>query len=395
MSAEPPRPIRLLHVTTIPLSLMFLRGQVGFMKEHGFEVTAISSPGPELERFGAEQAVATLAVPMARRIAPLADLVSLFRLWRAISRLRPDIVHAHTPKAGLLGMTAATLARTPVRLYHLRGLPLETARGFKRRLLAAAERLSCRLARRVLAVSPSLRQVALREGLCPPEKIRVLAGGSGNGVDALGRFSPERFDVALRASLRASWRLPEGAPVLGFVGRLVRDKGVVELAQAWAALASRMPNLHLLLVGPEEPEDAVPPAILQGLRDHPRVRWLGLVENAAACYAVMDVVALPSYREGFPNVPLEAAAMGLPVVATGVAGCVDAVADGETGTLVSPGDAAGLAAAVERYLVDPPLAADHGRRGRARALTDFAQERIWRELETTYRELLSVSRGST
>ncbi len=383
-----PQP-RLLHITTIPLTLMFLRGQLGFVRRQGFEIELVSSPGPELERFAANEGLAAHAVAMERRIAPHRDLVSLVRLWWLLRRRRPAIVHAHTPKAGLLGMLAAFLARVPVRIYHLRGLPLETATGWRRRLLRHTEWLACGFAQRVIAVGPSLRATALAAGLCPPDKIVVIAGGSGNGVDAAERFNPARQPAASRADRRREAGIPDEARVVGFVGRLVRDKGVAELATAWAALRQRFADLHLLLVGPEEREDAVPAAVLAALRSDERVHFAGLAAETAVWYPAMDVVTLPTHREGFPNVPLEAAAMGLPVVATAIPGCRDAVADGETGTLVPAGDATALAGALASYLADPALAHRHGQAGRARVLASFRQEVIWAGIAATYWELLA------
>ena len=380
-------PVKLVHVTTVPDSLGFFIGQIGYMKGRGIEVHALSSPGPLLDEFAAREQVQTHAVEMPRRISPGHDLGAVRQMVEALRRIRPHIVHSHTPKGGLLGMIAARLAGVPVRIYHIRGLPLMTATGRRRALLRWTEKVACGLAHQVLCVSHSVREVALEEGLCPPDKIRVLLGGSGNGVDATGRFSPERHGPETRAALRARFGIPRDAVVLGFVGRVVRDKGIVELADAWRELREEHPGAHLLLVGPEEPQDPVPPATVEALRRDPRVHFTGPTD-AAPWYAAMDLLVFPTYREGFPNVPLEAAAMGLPVVATRIPGCTDAVADGETGTLVPVRDAQALAGAVRAYLASPHLRAEHGGRGRERALRDFAQEGIWNALYAEYVRLL-------
>jgi glycosyltransferase involved in cell wall biosynthesis len=272
----------------------------------------------------------------------------------------------------------------------MRGLPLMTASGLKRHLLWATEAVACRLAHQVFCVSHSVLEVAVEEGVCPPDKIRVLLGGSGNGVDASGRFHPDAVDPATRAETRSRFGIPEGAVVIGFVGRLVRDKGVVELADAWQQLRDAHPEAHLLLVGPWEPQDPVPAATEAVLRRDPRVHLAGSDWNTPPLYAAMDLVVLPTYREGFPNVPLEAAAMRLPVVATRIPGCVDAVQDGVTGTLVPARDADALAGAIRAYLADPVLRHQHGGAARERVLREFRQEAIWKAIYGEYCRMLAA-----
>ncbi len=381
-----PRP-RIVHMTTVPFTLTFLRGQPAFMRQAGFEWSAVSSPGDQRDDFVERERTSVHAVRLTRQITPLRDCVALMRLWRHLRQLRPQIVHAHTPKAGLLGMIAARLARVPVRIYQLHGLPLMTANGWRRRLLRCSEWLACRLAHQVLAVSPSLREVALAEGLCPAAKIRVLRQGTANGVDARGQFDPRRH-VRRRQELRRQLSIPPDSIALGFVGRLVPDKGIVELEQAWSRLREWCPGLHLIIVGPQEPESRLPPSTQQRLLEDPRVHLLGLQEDPAPFYAAMDVVLLPTYREGFPTVPLEAAAMGLPVVATRVPGCVDAVVDQVTGQLVPPRCADSLVSAVQLYLRQPQLGRRHGRAGRERVLRDFQPILMWDALRQEYIRLL-------
>lgn len=381
---------RVVHITTIPESLGFLRGQLGFMKAHGLEVSAVSSPGAYLDEFGAEQHIPTHAVEMTRQITPLRDVGALWRLRKELRALDPQIVHAHTPKGGLLGTLGALLAGVPIRVYHMRGLPMLTATGRRRLLLRWAERVTCAAAHEVICVSHSLREVAIAEGLCPAWKIKVLAGGSGNGVDAAVKFDPSRLPPDARTATRARYGIPADALVVGFLGRLVRDKGVLELLAAWKQLAVEHPTAHLMMVGMLEQRDAIPPEAEAMLTGDPRIHWRGHDWNSPPLYAAMDVVALPTYREGFPNVPLETAAMELPIVATSVPGCVDAVEDGVTGLLVPPRDAAALAAALGRYLRDPELRRAHGTSGRSRVLRLFRQEQIWQALYTEYTHLLAA-----
>lgn len=389
-------PVTLVHVVTAPIALWaFFRGQVEHVQNRGFEVHAVASPGRDLERFARVTGVRIHSVEMPRRITPLQDLFALLRLVRLLRRIRPAIVHAHTPKGGLLGILAAWLTSVPVRIYHCRGLPFTTASGFRRFLLRLSERFACQGAHRVLCVSPSMRDILIREGLCPEGKARVLLGGSSNGVDARGRFDPSRLEPDAANALRRRLGIPDDALVIGFVGRVVREKGVQELAEAWWTLRERFPDLHLIVAGPPEPQDPVPEETLRSLASDPRAHLLGEVEETPTLYALVDVVVLPTYREGFPNVPLEAAAMERPVVATNVSGCDEAIEDGRTGTLVPQGQPGPLAEAIEIYLRDADLRLQHGRAGRERVLKLFRQEALWDAYVAEYRDLLRTEIGKS
>jgi len=377
--------IKLVHITTVPQSLFFMTGQVGYMKERGFEIHGLSSPGEILSRFAEQERVAVYPVSMPRRITPLQDVAAVAGIVRVLRRIRPQIVHSHTPKGGVLGMVAAWLAGVPVRIYHMRGLPFTTASGWKRQVLIWSERIACRLAHRVLCVSSSIRQLAVETRLCEPEKITILARGSGNGVDAAGRFDGAQVSDAVKEETKRRFHIPSDALVLGFIGRIVLNKGIVELADAWLRLREEFPNLHLLIVGPYEPQDPIPAQVDQALRNDPRVHLAGEDWNVVPLYSVMDVLALPTYREGFPNTLLEAAAMKVPVVATQVPGCADAVQDGVTGFLVPPYDGRRLVEALRGYLSDPELRCRHGAAARDWVLTEFRPQNIW---EAVYQEYL-------
>jgi glycosyltransferase involved in cell wall biosynthesis len=378
----------LIHITTVPETLGFLRGQIGYMQARGLAVHAVSSPGDCLDEAASREQITVHAVAMSRRIAPLADLLALSQLFRLFRRLRPAIVHAHTPKAGLLGVAAARLAGVPVVLYGMRGLPFVTATGLKRQILCWSETVACRLAHRIITNSLANRRCALAQGFCRPGKIHVLGGGSSNGVDAAGRFNPAGLPPGAREATRTWCRVPPGCKVLGYVGRLVRDKGIKELEEAWRQVRAVFPDLYLLLVGRVEPQDPVPPEVLARLAADPRVRFAGPVQDPAPYYAAMDVLALPSYREGFPNTPLEAAAMRVPVIATTADGGAEAVVHGVTGLLVPPRDAAALGEAIRRLLLDHNLRQRMGAAGRDRVLKDFRPEVIWQALFEIYAELL-------
>ena len=387
--------MKLVHVVSSPLAVrVMLGGQLRFLRESGFDVTVVSSPGKDLREVAAADEVASAAIVIDREIAPWRDLAALWRLWRLMRQVRPAISHVGTPKAGLLGGLAAWLARVPCRVYTLHGLRLETVAGWKRRLLILCERVACMLAHRVVCVSSSLRRQAIDLRLVAAGKAIVLASGSANGVD-LSRFPPTRERLAAAVEKRRELGIPDSAPVLGFVGRLTRDKGIVELVEAYSELKASFPRLRLLLVGSFEKGDPLPPSVRRAIEEDPRIVCTDFVDDTSIHYHIMDVLALPSYREGFPTVALEASAAEKPVVAAAVTGTLDAVVTGMTGILVPVGSWRALRKALASLLEERTRAAAMGRAGRKRVEKEFSSVRVWSALLDCYRELLSARRTRT
>jgi glycosyltransferase involved in cell wall biosynthesis len=376
-----PRRPKLLHVSIGgPILHSYFAGQLAYMRAHGFDVAVAAQGGPDLVRLCESEGVRARPVDLIRPLRPRRDLRTLIALLRVIADERPDIVHCHTPKAALLGLLAAFVLRAPHRIYHLHTLPLETARGPTRWLLRASERLAGLLCTEALAVSDSLgRSYERRLG---PQRapIKVHGAGSVNGVDAQSRFDPAQIGPRRLCEFRRRIGLPADAPALCFVGRLAQDKGLAELQAAWRQLRDRYPDLWLIVAGEADERQPAAPGLLEALRRDPRVVMPGFVDDRELVFAASTLNILPTYREGFGSVLLEAAAMAIPSVAFRVTGCVDAVVDGVSGTLVAPGSVAALVAAIMRYLDDPALRARHGAAGRARALDAFAPERVWARL---------------
>lgn len=360
---------RIVHVLTVSDSLPFIDTVVRRATERGHDVVIVTSPDERLNAFGRRRGVQTIGVEMPRRVSPTQDWESLQALHRLFLRLKPSIVHSHTPKGGLLGTLAAHAASVPVRLYQMRGLAFVTARGPLRTVLLTTERLSCNAATHVICQSHSLHQQALVEKLVTRANSEVVLEGS-NGVDAQ-RFAP---DQALGAKLRGELGISSNAKVITFVGRLVRDKGIPELIAAFERLTAT--DVHLVLAGPYEPRDPVDESTRARIAAHPRIHTLGMLSDPRPAYAASDFVVLPSHREGFPNVPLEAAAMGKAVVTTRVPGCTDSIAEAVTGMLVPVNDPGALSEAFEAYLSHPELARTHGLAGRDRVQQQFSRERI-------------------
>ncbi|HEX6558833.1 MAG TPA: glycosyltransferase family 4 protein, partial [Longimicrobiales bacterium] len=379
-------------MTTVPATLRFVRGPIGYFKARGWTVHVLAAPGAALSEFGEREDVVVHSAALTRSLSPIRDLRALLQIVRVIRTVRPAVVHAHTPKAGLLGMLASIAHPATRRIYQVRGLPFESTAGFRRWLLRTCERITCKLAHRVFCDSASVQRVLLAEGLCRAQKCTTLLGGIGNGVDAQVRWDPARVRADEVSAIRERLRLAQDALVVGYIGRLAQDKGFTELASAWQQVRRHHPAAHLLVLGAPDARDPVPAPILARLRADESVHFAGRVADAVPYYAIMDVVVLPSYREGLPNVLLEAAAMGLPVVATRVTGNVDAVQHGVTGLLVKPHSAGPLAHALGVYLADGALRQRHGRAGRQRMLRQFRPGPLHKAYYAEYETLLRTRR---
>jgi glycosyltransferase involved in cell wall biosynthesis len=289
-----------------------------------------------------------------------------------------------TPKAGLLGSIAAMFCRVPARVYFLRGLKLETASGLKRRILLAAEKLAAACSHSVLCNSDSLRNQALALGVAPEAKLHLLGSGSSNGVD-VERFQPGP------SNLRERLGLPSDAHVVGFVGRLTRDKGLPELVEAFDAILAAKPDAHLLLVGwLDAAEDALGHDLRSRIRKHPRIHSTGFVADTAPYYRAMDVMVLPTWREGFPNVVLEAAASGIPVITTLSTGSRDAVVPEVTGLLIPPGYPVAIREAVLQLLHNPERRCRMGAAARAWVIDHYVKGQVLGLTVLYYKSLLEL-----
>jgi glycosyltransferase involved in cell wall biosynthesis len=367
---------------THPQTCLTLTGRIRALAGAGFRVTLVSSPGELLYRTAAREGANAIALPMRRGIAPFADLLSLARLCGLVRRLRPDLVEFSSPKAGLLGSIAALLAGVPARIYMLRGLKLDTASGIKRRVLLQAERTAAACSQVVLCNSESLRTEALSLGIAPAAKLQLIGSGSTNGVN-VERFSPGA------SSVRSDLGLPLDAAVIGFVGRLTRDKGLPELIQAFDSILKAEPDAHLLLVGWfDAAEDALSPTLRRIIETHPRIHSTSIVEDTAPYYRAMDLLVLPTKREGFPNVVLEAAATGIPVITTESTGARDSVVPEVTGLLIPPGYPDAIVEAALRLLRDPTLRRQMGEAGRAWVVEHFSDARVLGLITEFYKSML-------
>jgi glycosyltransferase involved in cell wall biosynthesis len=374
--------IKVVHVTTAAIALRYLLlNQLLSIQAAGFEVSAISSPGvdvPVLKAAGIHH----IPVAMSRNMTPAADLLSLWRLYGVMRRERFTIVHTHNPKPGLLGQLAARMARVPVVINTLHGFYFhEHTPPFWRRFYILMEKTAARCSDVILSQNSEDIVTAVHEGICSPDLIKPL----GNGID-IGRFDRRRLSPTLLAQKRAELAVPDDAPVVGFVGRLVQEKGILELMEAAVQIRRQVPDVRFLLIGPidQEKPDALNPEVAGEYGLDENCIFAGLRDDMPELYSLMDVFVLPSHREGFPRAPMEASAMGVPAVVTDIRGCREAVEHGRNGCLVPLRDAKAVEVAVLDLLGDKEKARQMGQNGRRMAEERFDEQLVFTRVKQEY-----------
>ncbi len=386
--------MRICRVATVPFFFNHhLGGQLRDIRRAGHELHIACSSGPGYEKLAAivgEGRVHRVEIP--RRISPVGDLRAFGKLISLFRRQRFDVVHSTTPKAGLLSAIAAKVAGIPVRMHTFTGQQWMELSGLLRSVSIASDRLVARLNTQCYTDSQSQRTFLIEKGIAAADRLLVLANGSLSGVD-VNHLADVRASVD-RGALRKELAIPDGSFVVTFIGRVTRDKGILELLSAFEAGSREAPESFLIIVGPVETQkDVALGKALAGASGHPRIRLTGYDPAAERYLCITDVLCLPSYREGFGNVVLEAAVMGVPTVGTRIIGLIDAVEDGKTGILVPAKDPAALAAALECLRRNPQQRAKLGEEARTRAITQFSAERLSRAVLAEYERLLPLSAG--
>jgi len=345
---------KLIRLTTVPLSLQYLlRGQPRHMSAF-FEVLCVSSgPATDLGEVAKREGVKVREVKMTRQITPFKDLKSVWELYKLFKKEKPSIVHSHTPKAGIVGMLAARFAGVPQRLHTAAGLPLMEATGIKRLILNVVEKAIYRCATMVYPNSKGLCDFILAEAFAPRQKIKVLANGSSNGINT-AYFSPVLVSEKQISALRAQHDIQPADFVFVFVGRLVSDKGINELVTAFKKLGT--PHIKLLLVGHYEHElDPLALGTHAVIKDHPDIITTGFQTDVRPYFALSSALVFPSYREGFPNVVLQAGAMGLPNIVTDINGCNEIITDDFNGIIIPVKNSESIYKAMKLLLEDNRL----------------------------------------
>ncbi|MCK0179212.1 glycosyltransferase family 4 protein [Flavobacteriaceae bacterium S0862] len=378
---------KILRITTVPISLRnLLKGQPKFMSQY-YEVVGITSPGEEIKDVVNDEGIRVIEVEMTRTISPIKDVVSLWKIYKLIKKEKPFIVHSHTPKAGTLGMMAAKLAGVPNRLHTIAGLPLLVATGAKRKLLDFVEKITYACATRIYPNSLGLKDIIIQNGYTKPSKLKVIANGSSNGID-VNHFSVENISEETKTTLREELNIIEDDIVFVFVGRLVTDKGINELISAFKKLSADHQNIKLLLVGTFESElDPLHDSTLNEIESNNNIINVGWQTDVRPYFAISNVLAFPSYREGFPNVVMQAGAMELPSIVTNINGCNEIIKGGVNGLIIPPKDEKELYLAMLSLVKNPNKCKELANASRKMICNNYQRQVIWEALLQEYRDL--------
>lgn len=370
-------------VTTIPSTLNFFRGQLAYLSDM-FEIVAISSDKAALENFGDTEGIETHYIPMMRSISLLHDFKSLIKIISFFSKNKPDVVHGNTPKASFLSMCAAWITRVRVRIYMCHGLRYQGCTGLKRKLLMNMERITCWCATTVVCVSYGIQNQLISDRICPKRKLRIIRNGSVNGVD-MNWYDRNRIHVP--GILRKQFSIPDQNLVFLFVGRIVRDKGIKELVTAFGKLEKQYSDISLLLVGAYENLDPIDVATKEMIDNDSNIRPVGIQSDVRPFYGLADVLVLPSYREGFGMVLIEAGAMKLPCITTDIVGCNEIIVNGQNGLIIPKQDADALYEAMKYMYEHPQKRLAMASCARKMITSRYRQQNVWKATLDMYKAL--------
>lgn len=378
---------KLIRITTVPISLeKLLSGQLHFMTDY-YEVIGVSTGGEKLDLVAQKEHIRVHAVELTRKITPIKDLKAVFQLYRFLKKEKPFIVHSHTPKAGTIGMLAAKLAGVPHRLHTVAGLPLLEATGKKRKVLDFVEKITYSCATKVYPNSNGLKDIIIQNGYCAADKLKVLANGSSNGIDT-SHFNPALISEEQKASLRHELGIQAGDLVFIFVGRLVKDKGINELIAAFDQLSQTNSQVKLLLVGRYEPDlDPLKPETLALIESNKAIISAGYQIDVRPFFGIAQALVFPSYREGFPNVVMQASAMSLPCIVSNINGCNEIVIEGQNGFIIPVKREQAIFEAMQKLSNQPQLLQDLSEKARELIVLRYEQRIVWQAILEEYEKL--------
>lgn len=370
---------KVLHIITVSFVINHFFGkQFYYLKnESGNEYHLGCTPSKEFFKLSNELEYIPFEVEITRSISPLKDVKAIIRIYQYIKRNNITKVVGHTPKGGMVAMIASFFANVSERIYFRHGIIYETSSGAKRILLKNVDKLTGFFASKVVCVSQSVKNISEKDKLNNPAKNIILGLGTCNGIDTENKFNPSKIDVAFLKMLRSKYAIARDDKVVGYVGRLVKDKGIDDLIQAWEIVKLNYSNAKLLLIGPIEERDSISDYSKNKILEDPSIIFTDFVIDASQYFLLMDIFVLPTYREGFPTVALEASSMNLPVIITKATGCTEAILVNKTGLFVTH-DPIDIANKILYYLQNEGVALNHGKRGRLFVQENFEQTKIWK-----------------
>jgi glycosyltransferase involved in cell wall biosynthesis len=378
---------KLIRITTVPLSLdKLLSGQLHYMNAF-YEVIAVSSEKEYLKKIGIKERVRTFPLEMSRRITPMRDLIAVVQLFLFLRKEKPLIVHSHTPKAGILAMIASKCAGVPIRLHTVAGLPLMEAKGFRRKVLVQAEKLTYLCATMVYPNSKGLYDFIVINNFTSKKKLKVIGKGSSNGINTI-YFSPERVTQIQALALKLQLGIGTKDFVFVFVGRLVGDKGINELVLAFKNIAQQKTNVKLLLVGMQEKDlDPLEVWTQEEIERNKNILFVGYQDDIRPYLSISNALVFASYREGFPNVVLQAGAMGLPSIVTDINGCNEIIIDGKNGIIIPVKNSDAIEKAILKLIDDMDFFTILQSNARQMITTRYDQKKIWTAILKEYRKV--------
>ncbi len=366
---------------TAPGSVILLEGQLKYFADHGYDTYLLAPANDKTQDYCAREGCKLLPINIEREISLSNDFKSLFQIFRHFRRIKPDIVNLGTPKVSLLGMIAARLLGVKRRIYTCRGFRLEHEKGFKKKILIVMEKITAFLAQDVICISESVRTFGIENKLFPSQKAVVINKGSSNGIP-LARFNPD--NVSLKDTTQLKERLGlNGYFVFGYVGRLIDRKGINELYTSFDTLYNKNNYLRLLFVGSPEMEQISDKTLVEKMKNHPGIVLAGSQKDVPLYISIMDVFVLPAWWEGFGNVLVQAAAMGVPVISTTGTGTIDAVDQNVNGILVKPKSIEELKKAMLTLYEDKAMRLDYGKNG-IKWARNFDSPIIWNGMQDLY-----------
>tara|TARA_B110000902_G_scaffold2428_1_gene2724 strand:+ start:224 stop:1393 length:1170 start_codon:yes stop_codon:yes gene_type:complete len=382
---------KLIRITTVPMALKhLLKGQMSFMSKNGFDVIMISADGQELNDVIESEKCKHFIVPFTRKITIIKDLYATYKLYRILIREKPDIVHTHTPKAGLVGMLASYFARVPARLHTVAGLPLVETTGFKRFILNFVERLTYRCSTMVYPNSFGLKEIILKNRFTTKNKLRIIGNGSSNGIDT-SYFDSELFSSLENNTLKSKLGVEINDFVFIFVGRVVSDKGINELVEAFDRFCLLEQDIKLLIVGPLEDElDPLNEQTKLLINNNINIISVGYQHDVRPYFAISDSLVFPSYREGFPNVVMQAGAMGLPSIVSDINGCNEIIVNNINGLIIGVKSVQTIYDAMIKITSDKYLFNKLRLNSRDSIKIKYEREAFWGMLLNEYKDLIKV-----